>query len=194
MNEPIPEFLKALEKFREKTFAQEIEWKIQSVSKGKPSALVVPYIKKEAVFSRLDKCFGPCGWQNTMERGGFRSGEGGFVCRLELLVEFENDLREWIGKADAGADSSFDPFKGGASDSFKRAAKAWGYARDLDDFPKVYIELENNPYYKKDDPKSRQYIEEIHETIFPQLDQLAKQMRNDEIDGDFHKFFIKKQK
>ena len=80
---------------------------------------------------RFDAAFGCENWQNTFERWG----EKGVKCGLSVLAP----SGEWITKFDGADESSIEATKGGFSDSLKRAAAQWGLARDLYEYPVVYI-------------------------------------------------------
>lgn len=114
----------------------DIEWRVQRSDvdgKGKPWALVVPYLDSRAVMDRLDEACGAGNWQNRFERGP----DGGVVCGISIRVN-----EEWVTKWD-GAEvpemtedeserkSRLDPVKTSLTNAFKRAAVQWGIGRYL---------------------------------------------------------------
>ncbi len=110
---------------------EEIDWKIQSVSKGdKPKTLIVPYIDNRAVMDRLDQAFGSMNWSNR-----FVAFNGGFIC--SITVKF-SDGKE-VTKSDGANATDIEPVKGGISDAMKRTAVQYGIGRNLYNYPKVYL-------------------------------------------------------
>ena len=137
--------------FRRPLEPNEIEWKIQSVTKDKSKTVIVPYIDNRAVMSRLDEAFGVTGWRNEYKliEGHFStkkdyngndklvSSERGFVCGISIKCN-----QEWITKYDIAETSSIEPLKGGASDSMKRCSTQWGLGRELYDYPRIFVKGE----------------------------------------------------
>jgi len=107
---------------------EELEWKAQSCGKNGRGfwALVVPYIKANAIRDRLDDVVGPENWKTEKFEPG---AAGGLQCGLSLRVN-----GEWITKWD-GAENMGDQagmsIKGGMSDAYKRVARVWGIGRYL---------------------------------------------------------------
>ncbi len=107
---------------------EELEWKAQSCGKNGRGfwALVVPYIKANAIRDRLDEVVGPENWKTEKFEPG---AAGGLQCGLSLRVN-----GEWITKWD-GAENMGDQagmsIKGGMSDAYKRVARVWGIGRYL---------------------------------------------------------------
>lgn len=107
---------------------EDLEWKAQSCGKNDRGfwALVVPYIKANAIRDRLDEVVGPENWKTEKFEPG---ADGGLQCGLSLRIN-----GEWITKWD-GAENMGDQagmsIKGGMSDAFKRVARAWGIGRYL---------------------------------------------------------------
>jgi len=107
---------------------EELEWKAQSCGKNGRGfwALVVPYIKANAIRDRLDEVVGPENWKTEKFEPG---AAGGLQCGLSLRIN-----GEWITKWD-GAENMGDQagmsIKGGMSDAYKRVARVWGIGRYL---------------------------------------------------------------
>lgn len=110
--------------------ANDIEWRIQQATiwNGKPRALVLAYITNRAVQNRLDEVCGPGNWKDD-----FSITENGVICKLSIKID-----NEWISKSDGAPFTNIEAFKGGISDSEKRAAVKWGIGRYLYDLPKTY--------------------------------------------------------
>lgn len=128
MNEKLKLFTKPLT-------PDEIEWKIQSKTKGASvKTIVVPYIDNRAVMNRLDSVFGSTEWKSAFQEFG-----GGVLCTLSIR---NDDNGEWISKQDGADKTTIEPTKGGISDSMKRCATQWGLGRELYDYPRVFVEGE----------------------------------------------------
>lgn len=98
-------------------------------NKNKQKVGDLDYIDARYVMERLDDVVGQANWQSQ-----FREVEGGIVCRLGILVMYDNTLvPEWVWKEDIGTESTIEAEKGSYSDALKRAAVHWGIARDLYD-------------------------------------------------------------
>jgi len=114
--------------------AEDVKWRIgQSGLKqnGEPWAKVLAYIDARAVTERLDEVCGPFGWQRSCryiqapatQDDGKTVERDGFVCAISIRDPASG---EWITREDGAGLSDIEPFKGGISDSFKRAGSAWG--------------------------------------------------------------------
>ena len=78
----------------------------------------------------LDETVGPDRWQKK-----FYQVKNTMICSLGILTE-----NGWVWKDDAGDDDyTMEKVKAEASDSFKRAAFAWGIGRNLYTAPKIKI-------------------------------------------------------
>lgn len=60
--------------------------------------------------------------------------KGNLFCKVGI---YDEDIKEWIWREDAGAESNTEKEKGEASDSFKRACVNWGIGREL--YTKLFI-------------------------------------------------------
>lgn len=118
---------------------EEIEWRIQSAGYKKDGttvwALAVPYIDNRAAMNRLDEAFGIDGWQNEITPVVVDNKLVGFLCTLKIKVD-----NEWISKTDGAPLTDVEPFKGGISDSMKRAFVQLGGGRDLYEMDAVFVE------------------------------------------------------
>ena len=77
----------------------------------------------------LDETFGPMNWQKTYSRNNVN-------CILSI---WDEDKKQWIAKEDAGSAGNYERDKSLASDSFKRAAVAWGIGRELYTSPTLFF-------------------------------------------------------
>jgi len=82
------------------------------------------YIDARDVMDVLDEVCGPNRWAKDYKMLGDK-----MYCGIGIETETGN----WVWKWDMGVESNFDPEKGEASDSFKRAAVCWGIGRFLYD-------------------------------------------------------------
>ena len=99
--------------------AEEIEWKIIA---AKGNTTLAPYIDARAVMARLDRAFGPFGWQVRYAPAQVGS-EHGVIASIAIK---NPETGEWVEKQDGSGASDMEPFKGGISGALKRAATAWG--------------------------------------------------------------------
>jgi len=130
-------------------YANEVEWKIQTKSKDKKKAMVVPFIQARSIMQRLDAVVGPDNWQDIYSEVNI----GGINCTIMIRV---ND--EWISKND-GAETivmtTYDDgnkrqemsLKGTYSAAFKRTAVKWGIGRYLYDIPRIWVPLREGKYF-----------------------------------------------
>lgn len=141
MNEKLKLFTKPLT-------PDEIEWKIQSKTKGASvKTIVVPYIDNRAVMNRLDSVFGSMEWKSSFEPKNYEvttktrdsithEKRIAMVCTLSIKTE----SGEWVSKQDGADGTDIETFKGGISDAMKRCATQWGLGRELYDYPRVFVE------------------------------------------------------
>lgn len=116
--------------------ARDIEWRIgrSGVKNDKPWAMALAYLTNRAIMNRLDEVVGPEGWKNEFRE--FKVGESiGVLCGLSLKLD-----GEWITKWDGAGSTDFEPFKGGLSDSQKRAAVQWSIGRYLYNLDETFVE------------------------------------------------------
>lgn len=114
----------------------EIEWKIQSYTKGEnKKTIIVPYITSRCVMERFDAAYGVMGWQTE-----FKEIKDGFICNLSVC---DNTEGLWISKEDGASRTSIEPVKGGISDSLKRAAHQYGLGRCLYSYPRIMLKGEH---------------------------------------------------
>jgi hypothetical protein len=76
--------------------------------------------------------------------------KGVMYCGVGIYDEF---IKDWVWKWDAGTESNTEQQKGEASDSFKRANVNWGIGRELYTAPMVFHTCETNEYTDKSGKK-----------------------------------------
>jgi len=126
----------------------EVEWKIQVVSKDKSSAMVVAYVDSRAIQKRLDDVAGAFNWRNEYQMWQDKSQ----LCGISIYYE---ERGEWVSKFDGADNSDFEPIKGGLSDAFKRTAVIWGIGRYLRELDGIWVDVEEK--YGKPVIKENQY-------------------------------------
>lgn len=112
--------------------ANEIEWRVGSISGDKTRGLALAYLTARHVMERLDAVCGPANWQDRYEFHGSRT-----VCYLSIRIG-----DEWVTKADGAGDSDVEAEKGAISDALKRAAVKWGIGRYLYELGNTWVEIE----------------------------------------------------
>jgi len=120
-----------IQNFTKPLSPNEVEWKIQAKTKDGNRTIIVPYIDARACYSRLDESFGAFGWKVKYDQLS-----QGFIATLSI----KDENGEWVCKDDGASMTGIEPFKGGISDSLKRACHAWGLGRELYSYPRVMID------------------------------------------------------
>lgn len=137
-----------------KPFApKDVEWRIQRKSKDGQKGMAMAYIDARAISNRLDDLVMRNiinGWSVSyrpvdmgtvkQQRRGYDSDVAikGFICTITL------DLGDMTVSREDGANlTDFEPFKGGLSGAFKRAASMWGIGRYLYDLPTTWVPIDN---------------------------------------------------
>jgi len=119
-----------LKNFNKPININDIEFRIQSINKGK-YAIILPYKNARYDMNILDDVVGAENWQKD-----YKIIDGNLYCGVS--IKFDN---EWVWKWDVGTESMSDKEKGQASDSFKRACFCWGIGRELYEFPLIQVKL-----------------------------------------------------
>ncbi|GAB5601959.1 Rad52/Rad22 family DNA repair protein [Thermus sp. FJN-A] len=121
---------------------EEVQWRVEALSRDKKRALVVPYVDARTVLDRLDRTVGPEGWQDTYEvlsdqertvkdeRGERRERLCEVRCRLTVLGVSKEDVGEG------------DSLKAAFSDALKRAAVKFGVGRYLYRLEKQWVDYD----------------------------------------------------
>ena len=122
-----------LTKLTEPLKAEQIDFRIQSINKGK-YATILAYKDARADMQRLDEVVGCLNWKREHTRDNKN-------CIVSI---YNSDTKEWVSKEDTGTESYGEKEKGLASDSFKRACFNWGIGRELYDYPIISVKLFDN--------------------------------------------------
>jgi len=125
-----------IKKLREPFPFEAIEWKIQVTTQDKARGMAVAYMDARAVQKRLDEIVGPFNWKNVYSLWHDNSQ----ICGISI---FNAERSEWVTKFDGAENSDIEPIKGGLSDSFKRAASAWGVGRYLYQLDGIWVDVES---------------------------------------------------
>jgi len=123
--------MKKLAKLQAPLSMSQIDFRVQSVNKGK-YVTILAYKDARVDMQRLDDVVGPLGWKREHLRDNHN-------CVVSI---FNPETNEWISKEDTGKESNAEAEKGLASDSFKRACVNWGIGRELYDYPLIQFLLE----------------------------------------------------
>lgn len=107
--------------------ADEIEVRVAQAKENGVSLLL--YKDARCDQNILDETVGPMNWQRQHTRDNANC----------IVMIWDNDKGQWIGKEDTGTESNTEKEKGLASDSFKRACFNWGIGRELYTAPFVWI-------------------------------------------------------
>ncbi|WP_299432122.1 Rad52/Rad22 family DNA repair protein [uncultured Meiothermus sp.] len=111
---------------------EELQWRVEALSKDKRRALVVPYVDARIVLDRLDEVVGTNGWQDNYvvlhAPPPEAAGNYAVKCRLTVMD---------ISKEDVGEGDSF---KSAFSDALMRAAVKFGVGRFLYRLDKQWVD------------------------------------------------------
>jgi hypothetical protein len=123
----------------------EVDFRIQSINNGGYATILV-YKDARVDQNRLDQAVGRLNWQREHLNNNAN-------CRVSIWCD---QKQQWVSKEDTGTQSSAEKEKGLASDSFKRACFNWGIGRELYEYPRISIKLEENKEYKMTNGKPKQ--------------------------------------
>lgn len=112
--------------------AEEIEVRVSRVTNAGVELLL--YKDSRCDMRMLDEAVGSENWQCE-----FYENKGTLFCKVGILVDRDEQFREWVWKDNAGAPSNMEAQKGEASDAFKRACFMWGIGRELYTAPRIFI-------------------------------------------------------
>lgn len=122
----------------------EIEFRVEQIREYNNSvyAILIPYKTARVDMLILDMACGQFSWQNEFKR----DSKGVLQCGIGIKP---ND-GDWIWKWSNGTPSQFESEKGEYSDAFKRAGFMWGIGRELYDFPRIKIVLNEKEFKYSD--------------------------------------------
>lgn len=112
--------------------ADEVEIR-PAISKDGRKASLLLYQDARCAMNILDETLGPKGWQKR-----YYEAAGLLFCDIGI---YDPETKQWLWKSDTGSKSNIEEDKGHASDTFKRAAVAWGIGRELYTAPRISINL-----------------------------------------------------
>jgi len=122
--------------------AEDLEFRVGSVSKEKRRGMALVYVTNRAIMDRLDEVCGPANWRNEYRpTANDPSGES-ITCGISILVQRPDGSAEWVTKWDGAQNTATEPVKGGMSAAMKRAAVQWGIGRYLYDMPTQWVALD----------------------------------------------------
>lgn len=101
---------------------EELQWRVEALSKDKRRALVAPYVSHKAVLDRLDEVVGVQGWQDSYEVLQAPAQPAGLYavkCRLTIMDIYKEDVGEG------------DSLKAAFAEALVRAAVKFGVGRFL---------------------------------------------------------------
>ena len=133
---------------------EDIEWRAQSSGIDKNAnawAMIMPFITNRAIQERLDEVFGVYGWDNQYREIKQADGKLSFLCGISIYFNLgkNDDFREVVTKWDGADETNFENFKGGLSNSMKRAGVQLGIGRYLYKLDTYFAELSDNRNGKK---------------------------------------------
>ena len=118
----------------------DIELRIGQMSKDGTKASLLLYQDARCAMKYLDQVVGPTNWQKR-----YYEVRGLVICSIGINIYFDELTREpqFIWKDDTGSSGSIEEEKSIISDSTKRAAVAWGLARELYTAPDIWVKIES---------------------------------------------------
>ena len=125
--------------------AEEIEVRIASCNRGGVQLLLYKNARVDA--NILDETVGNLNWSKTYALSNHN-------CILSI---WDSEKNCWIQKEDTGTESYTEAEKGLASDSFKRAAFAFGIGRELYTAPNIFIFASELATFQSDGTKCKCY-------------------------------------
>lgn len=128
---------------------EDIEWRIGRAGKNTNGiwATCLAYVTNRAIMERLDEVCGPANWKNEYKEFTVGAAKG-TICGISI-----RNGDEWITKWDGADPSETEAFKGGLSDSMKRAAVQWGIGRYLYKLEEGFAKT----FDKQNKPKDARY-------------------------------------
>ena len=134
-----------------------VEWRLARKSKDKSKGEVLAYIDSRAIQDRLNDVLGEENWEVTYipidmgtitvstYNGEVQKAVKGFLSTITITLP---DGKK-ISRQDGGGCTDFEPFKGGVSGAFKRAASALGIGRYLYNLPTTWVPIDQWGNFKK---------------------------------------------
>ena len=124
-----------LQRLQDKFPASQVTWRVARESSKGDKVQVLAYLENRDIMYRLDSVCGQENWRNEYKE--FNVGDHkGVICGISININ-----GEWITKWDGAESTNVEGFKGGLSDSMKRAAVQWGIGRYLYYLDSMYATL-----------------------------------------------------
>ena len=94
---------------------EDVEWKIQTVSKDKSRGLAVAYVTARAIQNRLDAVVGAQNWKPVFRQWHTVTDRDGNPISSQLctIQIFDDERHEWMEKTDGAENTDYEPVKGG---------------------------------------------------------------------------------
>lgn len=108
-----------------------LKWRVGATNKEKTKGIALAYVDSREVMKRLDDVCGIANWQDR-----YIEVKDGFICEIDIRID-----GDWITRSNTAGNTKVEPIKGGASDSFKRAASVWGVGRYLYYLPNAWVSI-----------------------------------------------------
>ena len=118
--------------------ADEIDVRVAQITEK--GAQLLLYKDARADMNILDETVGAMNWQRSHTRDNANC----------VVLIYDEDKHEWVGKEDTGTESNTEAEKGLASDSFKRACVNWGIGRELYTAPFIWVKAEHMELKRND--------------------------------------------
>lgn len=150
---------------------EDVEWKVQTVSKDKTRGLAVAYITARAIQNRLDAAVGAQNWKPVFRQWHTVTDRDGNpipsqLCSIQI---YDEDRHEWLEKTDGAENTDYEPIKGGLSDAMKRAASQWGIGRYLYKMETPWVDVEFFGKTAVIAKKERPGLDKIHDNFVAKL-------------------------
>ena len=122
--------------------AQEIQWKVQSVSRDRRRALVLAYLDARAIMDRLDAIVGPAGWTDSYEVYPVAETGNQQLARAKCSLTILGITKEDVGESSMTTDQA-SSVKAAVSDALKRAAVKFGVGRYLYRLDSTWVDYDD---------------------------------------------------
>lgn len=139
-----------LNELDEPFYPDEIEWRISNVwnKDGEIKAKCLAYVTNRAIQNRLDSVCGKGNWENK-----FKHLPDGVMCGIRIYLD--DDHTKSVVKWDGAPPTDYESFKGGISDSMKRAGCEWGIGRYLHNLSMGWANVHKGGIYYHSPPRDK---------------------------------------
>jgi len=108
-----------------------VKFRVGATNEDKTKGIALAYIDSREVKKRLDEVCGVENWRNRLV-----PIVDGFISEIDIRIG-----NEWLTRSNAAGYTKVEAIKGGASDSFKRAAATWGVGHYLYYLPNTWVAI-----------------------------------------------------